>query len=306
MTRTAETEEMYRRKGGAAARAAAAAGVRPSEWMVRRAAHVAHASFRLERVALAFYLREAHELAEARRVDAVPYPMVGRKSRAKRTSATKLKSLSDLRVDKLVAALRGVRSNYAPLAVAMITVGRVTGLRPGEWAGAVREQSFLVVRNAKATNGRAVGEVRTLQLPPGDPEVIKQVDLILGYRDSARGAWTQECREAQRLVRRVARKLWPGTRRWPTLYSARHQYSADMKARFSPVEVAAGMGHASDQTAGFHYAPKRLAREAAALALPTGEVVAKVRSPGPSSGSHKRVSVPSVGVGAKSRGGGNG
>ena len=58
-------------------------------------------------------------------------------------------------------------------------------------------------------------------------------------------------------LRRVTLKLWSPKKKHPTLYSGRHQFSADMKNTLSKKEIAALMGHGTDDTATVHYGKKR-------------------------------------------------
>jgi hypothetical protein len=57
---------------------------------------------------------------------------------------------------------------------------------------------------------------------------------------------------------RIVRKRWPNRDSHITLYSLRHQFSANAKASgFTRLEIAAMMGHAVDDTAVVHYGRKR-------------------------------------------------
>jgi integrase len=79
---------------------------------------------------------------------------------------------------------------------------------------------------------------------------------------------------------KLTRRLWPpeGRRtRWPTLYSLRHQIAADAKqSGGSKAEVAALMGHASDETAGRHYG-RRVSGQRRLKVQPSAADVATVR-----------------------------
>jgi integrase len=56
-------------------------------------------------------------------------------------------------------------------------------------------------------------------------------------------------------MRAATRACFGKRKRYPTLYSLRHQFAANAKAcGLTKAEIAALMGHASEDTAGRHYA----------------------------------------------------
>ena len=135
------------------------------------------------------------------------------------------------------------------------------GLRPIEWKSAKysKEESILIVKNAKNTNGRANGKYRNLSLKHlGDSDI----DVILKHLDFAKrmndnDKWDTYYQGCSNFIKYATRKLWPHKERRPSLYSGRHQYSANMKASgCKRNEVAALMGHSSDETASQHYGKK--------------------------------------------------
>ena len=69
--------------------------------------------------------------------------------------------------------------------------------------------------------------------------------------------WKSYYEGCSNLLKYTCIKLWPNRERHPTLYSARHQFSANMKASgCKPEEIAALMGHAVDDTATTTYGKK--------------------------------------------------
>jgi hypothetical protein len=168
------------------------------------------------------------------------------------------------------ALLQGRRSARGPSVVAWLYASLFTGLRPSEWEHArlvaslpISESGgpYLLVKNGKHSNGRANGEMRTLDLSNFTPE---QLNLIRVHLENIKEAtktvsfevFQAECSET---LRRVARRTWPDRARRPGLYSGRHQFSANLKkAEMSPVEIAALMGHISTKTAVNHYARKNV------------------------------------------------
>lgn len=181
------------------------------------------------------------------------------------TSARKQKGVKRSDYDKLVSYLdRHVgKHRYAGTLRTWLEATRITGLRPGEWEfarlGEKRGKQILRIRNAKATNGRGNGEERSLDLtnlPAADLEVLRDmVQLLEGY--SAEVGFANLQKAVSDYMYAATRSCFGKRKKYPSLYSMRHQFSADAKMSGSTkAEVAALMGHASDDTAGNHYAPK--------------------------------------------------
>lgn len=136
-----------------------------------------------------------------------------------------------------------------------------TGLRPCEWQHAKLIGTDLLVKNAKATNGRAHGETRTIQLYRAQPEVLETIQHLLGIMKKYQGVdFTAMYHSVRDAIATVARRVLSSRRRYPSLYTARHCFSAAAKNSFSKAEVAALMGHASLETAPRHYASAWRAR----------------------------------------------
>ena len=173
--------------------------------------------------------------------------------------------------------MAGSRQTYAPAARLWLWVGILTGLRPKEWEGASLDESGLVlrVRNAKQGNGRGNGTHRHLRLHrmmPDEQNAIRQmVDLIAASPD-----FPLLYARVRKIVWRTAKRCWPRRTQRPSLYSARHQWAANAKRIYSKRVVAALAGHASEETAGIHYARKSRG-EVAHLPEPTEQDIQAVR-----------------------------
>lgn len=147
----------------------------------------------------------------------------------------------------------------------------LTGLRPSEWGNAKlikvchnnKDIDVLVVNNAKDTNGRANGSVRHLILINFSKSAMNVINqhllrirnFIKHEDDTAAFTNYQEgCRQA---MKGATKDLFPKRAKRPTLYTCRHQFSANLKnAGYSLTEIAALMGHATDETATVHYGRK--------------------------------------------------
>ncbi|MDR5809101.1 site-specific integrase [Caballeronia sp. LZ019] len=188
------------------------------------------------------------------------------------TSSRKRKGVPKRDYDALIAKLSNPAKggDYSRRAALWLKAAVSTGLRPCEW----REASLsvdgeeLIVKNAKATNGRGTGLSRSVPVHPDDLEVVRahleSLNALLATRLTF--AQVHEC--CAGALRRACRSLWPNdSKRRYALYSARHQFAANAKAVKSQEEVAELLGHHSVRTARRHYARRRSAwaqfREAA-------------------------------------------
>ena len=181
-----------------------------------------------------------------------------------RTSSQKAKYVSARDVELLLATLNASWSKWARPLQVWFLAAFYTGLRPAEWGHAAlgvdaRDRRTIIVRNAKHSHGRAHGVLRTLVLNlPGHAIAIieEHLEYVARARSSV-GGFERHYTQCRLLLGRTADRIWPRRRLHPTLYSARHMFTAEAKAVMSRAEVAALMGHASIETAGIHYARKR-------------------------------------------------
>lgn len=163
--------------------------------------------------------------------------------------------------------------------------GLLTGLRPIEWKNTkfilYQNLPALSVENAKHTNGRGNGPTRTLlleELSVSELKVIKEhlsnVRTFTSIGEDGYDFFYSGCAYA---LNKVCRKIWPRRLKHITLYSTRHQFSANAKSSgFSKAEVAALMGHAVDITATIHYG-KKVGGNDKVLIKPLKEEVDSVR-----------------------------
>lgn len=181
----------------------------------------------------------------------------------RRTSARKRRSCRPNEIQAVRAVLLGdgqMPSHSDNAVVAQLLFhGSLLGLRPCEWAHARVEGTLLIVRNAKCTNGRACGEIRTIELlgPYANPIARENlVTLITAMND--RAATGIEAKRAMgRLSARLDRACQKAGVARISLYTLRHIALASAKQVMTVAEVAAFAGHAADRTAGQHYAKRR-------------------------------------------------
>lgn len=178
-----------------------------------------------------------------------------------RTSSNKKKSFNVKEIKELDEALKESDNTWSNPLRLWIRAGKHTGLRPIEWKNTIyyKDENVLVIKNAKNTNGRSLGEYRTIDLNHLSKEKINDILLHLKVSDNMvnKNYWDEYYKGCSNLLHYTTRKIWPRKDRYPSLYSCRHQFSADMKASgCTKREVAALMGHASDLTAQEHYGRK--------------------------------------------------
>jgi len=220
----------------------------------------------------------------------------GQKEALRRTNNTSALKAKHIAVDDFQAicahledliegrkVLRGPKSNLARALLVWCKASDLTGVRPSEWASAdlVEYEGVLAlkVRNAKNSQGRANGEFRHLdlsKLQADEMEAIEQqLELIDGHRDAESFAALQL--NMRLFFHRVTRRVLGKRDRYPSLYTFRHQFSADAKSSGEGRrEIAALMGHGSDATAGRSYAKSKYGRGKVRVA-PVAAEVATVR-----------------------------
>lgn len=212
-------------------------------------------------------------------------PSTGSLKYGSQTSALKQKGIKLADYKKLMDYLNeniGVH-RYANALKTWLQASKITGLRPSEWENAslldLAGHRVLVVKNAKATNGRAHGEERTLVLDDLSASEMEKIDDMLQMIEGYGGEMDFE-RFQKRMkdyMTYATRHCYGNRKKYPTLYSFRHQFSADAKlSGLSKQEIAALMGHGSDETAGTHYA-RKISGNSVVKISPVGSEVKRVR-----------------------------
>lgn len=254
------------------------------------------ATWRQYKSALSFVLKKELEdttdgvVAEELQValDRLRYePQTGFLNSSSRTSAAKLKRFPADDYSKLMDYLesRVGKDAMANMLRIWLRANDIVGLRPGEWAFAdlieTRRGPALRVRNAKTTNGRGNGTYRTLMLDQASPEDLEAIremlESLVGFEENGVPFPVLQAKLTYYMCRSTRRALGK-RKRYPTLYSQRHQLSADAKAdNLSHREVAALIGHGSDATASTHYGRRTSGRRPLKVSA-NAKDVARVKS----------------------------
>lgn len=276
-TRQPKTEQRYRiRARSLAAKCRKDLAVAPGEvldyrrftgWLITRKPELSRVTWRQYKASAVFFLETESKNGDNVAAEALELLMKidvdGCVRKTSKTSGSKMKKVPAKDFKTLMRELDNTASPWCEDLKRWIISSLLTGLRPIEWGTAriknVNGEDVLIVDNAKASNGRAHGPTRRIMLG--------------GLNDDERGTIKEHIERANlweqaqqyekmyhgcaAVLSRVVRKLWPGRDKYITLYSLRHQFSANAKASgFTCEEVAALMGHAVDRTATEHYGRK--------------------------------------------------
>lgn len=180
-----------------------------------------------------------------------------------RTSQKKSKSFSNEDFLIILKELIKSRSKYKKTLSNWLVSGLVTGLRPIEWNESELIENkngyFLRVKNAKNSYGRSNGEYRTLNLSNISASEIKAITATVNELSNIEEKqFTDKYNACAQLLKLTTRKVFGKRKTYPSLYSTRHQFSANAKGSgFNLSEIAALMGHATNETATRHYGKKR-------------------------------------------------
>ena len=286
VTRAAKTEAEYRARYHylrMTAETEALAGtdiVEVVDWFARQDDRWAEATVRKYRASLLFTMDSEHLHSDAalhiqQRLEHGPRPAA---DGPKQTSARKRKSLPVNEYLRLVGFLKASQKSDDNLLRGLVQYGVALFLRPGEFGTAEVVGTTLIVRNSKATNGRANGDTRERELKPMPDKAIKSLSVFLALLRSAAQQAGSMKRLLDRLSSRLARVCKHLKIRRVSLYTLRHVGMATAKIWMTPAEVAAAAGHASVVTAQTHYAKRRSGWTGLKLAgKPSEASIARVR-----------------------------
>jgi hypothetical protein len=284
--RTIDTESSYRNRYPSLCRHA---GVDPGnlegaiDWFVGRDDDWSAATIRQYRACLVLAIEEAERTPEAIeqllvRVKQGPRP---RKAGPRRTSALKRRSIPPRLFSRLIHRLLHGRHPDDGLAARLLTHNVVLFMRPGEWLWATIRGNVLTIRNGKATNGRALGTHRRLDLRDyGEDGISDLSDLLATLKSRAKDAESFR-RLWAKLASRIARACKQIRIKRLAPYSTRHVGMATAKTWMSPAEVAASAGHKTTATATAHYARRQTGwrNKLLRVVYPMPEAVALVIQP---------------------------
>lgn len=180
------------------------------------------------------------------------------------TSSQKSKKFSNEELSLFVSEVKKFKWKWSVCAAVWVAANRFVGLRPSEWRTVKLKEGqniILEVRNGKNSNGRANGTLRHLDitdLRKKELALIKRQLKFVAQFAATDSDWNSYYEGVRQVIYRIARRIQGNQRKYLSFYSTRHQFSADAKSSgMSKTEVAALMGHATNETATMHYGKKK-------------------------------------------------
>lgn len=281
-TRTAETETFYNYRATLILRKIAdhlppETPIGPTEihnWLKSNINTVRQNTGRLYKAVLVHHITKNMECGVYSESESVPViakiktlPTNPVQPKEHRSSSNSAKQVNEKLVEKLLVKLDAKAGYATHCAALMFQSTIIAGLRPVEWTTARVEFSdetsgiTLVVKNAKNTNGRANSDYRKIEIRPGkESDIVRQtIEYIRSLTETGLSQTTilNAVRQAVRLA-----NIRTSKGKKVTMYSARHQFSANIKNTKTREEVAKMMGHASINTAANHYGKGRYGHKA--------------------------------------------
>ena len=185
-----------------------------------------------------------------------PRPML---TGPKRTSGKKAKSIRQSDLSKLIPFLRASDHHLDLFLAVYIFFGLRFFARPIEWSKAMIEEAQLILKNAKATNGRSHGPEQIFVLASMSAEEFVGLERFLADLARLADAYGSFEKMQKAIARRLTRVCKLAGVRPIAPTTLRHAGMAIAKTAESPEVVAYLAGHISLQTAGRHYGKKRSA-----------------------------------------------
>lgn len=254
-------------------------------WLNSSKVNYSRPTWRQYKSAVIFYLENHKDIKSA--IEAIDYiknkDSSGCVLDSSKTSSQKLKKITFEDWQKLDTYLATNNGKWFEALRFWLRSSIITGLRPIEW----RKTKFyhhddkypaLLVENAKNTNNRSHGVTRTLLLENlNSDDLIAIKNHLSNVRNFGIVDYEYFYTSCATTLYKISRKLWPRRKKHITLYSTRHQFSANAKnSGFSKEQIAAMMGHAVDITATIHYGRKKSGNEPVNI-QPIQKEVDKVR-----------------------------
>lgn len=208
--------------------------------------------------------------------------------RVKKTSSKRKKVITYDHIMMIEELVTKKKSKWGQALVIFLKAAVATGLRPNEWRTAELNSDAsgrLIVKsvNFKANEVRSYAPYREIDIT-GIPEnfidsVKKQIDIVKGITEN--GLIDDYMTGCSSLLYWCNQKLWPKRKANLTLYTGRHQFSANAKASkdVSEVERAAMMGHKTTVTSRERYGKTRTGNQGLTPKIADENVLRKINNP---------------------------
>ena len=176
-----------------------------------------------------------------------------------------------------------------------VKAGLAVGLRPSEWQSSellqepdefcsLLEAPILKVLNGKHTNGRSYGEYRYIGLSKLDSQDVAMIKEALKLARNTKNSsgveisWDDYYVGISGRLYNITKRLFPRSKKRPSLYSCRHQLIANLKsAGYSLVDIACLSGHLTDVTATEHYGKRRFGNKGGNLPEANPQDIGKIK-----------------------------
>jgi len=277
-------------------------------WLINMKPSIMRSTWRQYKSSIVWFLEEKNEASLAIQLKETDNEGCKEKKEVRaadcKTSSRKKKNVTEREEQLIVQYLEDTSSTsfWSKPALAYFKAIMATGIRPEELQSAVlleehesdvtSEQNLpiLKVLNAKNTNQRSHGKFRHLDLSSIDQTELLYLRIALQYAnphtpqgwitpDGKAETYHQYYKFIRSHIYRVTKKLFPSANKRVTLYSCRHQMIANLKkAKYSLEEIAALVGHGTDDTASTHYGRGKFGRSKAGLPTPNENEINKVRN----------------------------
>lgn len=211
-----------------------------------------------------------------------------KRERTKKTSARRKKNLTEQQFQDIRSYVNTKHNKWGKALLVWLLAGVATGLRPNEWQTAKLSERdgriLLTCENFKANEVRSYAKERTIDITDIPPpyltavkEHIKTVGIML--EKNLYDIYSKGCAD---LLRLCNKKLWPKRKANITLYTGRHQFSANAKAEDECDEVtrAAMMGHKTTVTSRESYGRTRHGSKGLTPDIADPSVLLKIQNPG--------------------------
>ena len=227
-----------------------------SNWIIKVNENCSSSTWRLRKNAITFCLEPIAPAEAVNLIRNLKFIEKDRKGLPLVTSQKKTKRIKTADFELLLRSLvKSDRTYDVPLGI-WLNAGLLIGARPCEWYGAVLNKNEIILPCAKFNEERSCGKTRTIHFleafdSDGYINIKAHVDRVNSFESKQQ--YTDFYDSCRRRLWSVNHKIWPGKEKNITLYSPRHQFSANAKKVGSPIIVAAMMGHRSSMTATEHY-----------------------------------------------------
>lgn len=210
-----------------------------------------------------------------------------RKERVKKTSSRRKKNASPEDIEKISSVVKENNSKWGDALIIWLQAAIATGLRPNEWRTATlkEEDGRIILRskNFKRNEVRSYADFREIDLTDSSEESItfvkQQVSIVQGMiKNNMMEAYYNGCAS---LLYWCNKTIWKKRKANITLYTGRHQFSANAKAdkTVSGVERAALMGHKTTKTSTERYGLGRTGSKGLTPKIADRSVLSQIADP---------------------------